>query len=381
MNILFQLYYSAKRILVNIKGILIRLASYMLIILILGSAFQDSFGSNSLDKVKLYILNEDKGEHGNEFLESFQSVDEIKKFATFQSVESKEKGISNIQEKNAGAMLVVPEDFSKKVESGEQKKVQVYAKMSTGTDSIVVKSIMDTYLSAYNVAGVVLKIAGEEGGKIIEDAQKMSGSYVESVPLSTKVKSSSMSYYTVGMLLMLMLYGMEYGIAGANEDYFGILGKRLKMSPMKPYEQYLGKMIGCSLVTFIQGIGIVLFSKLAFHLYWGDNIALLLLVLYLFSLLVTTLGAMLCILLQDADRAYSMMSILAILFTFLAGGFVSMDIGFAEKLSPSYYVKTAIFNIMYGGTKEAMLKCIGALCGMIIVFAAVSILGTRRKEE
>ena len=225
MNILFQMYYSAKRLLVNIKGILIKLASYMLIILILGSAFRDSFGTNDLDKVKLYILNEDSGAHGNEFLKSFQSVDEIKKFAIFQDVESHEKGISMIQEKGEGAMLVVPEDFSEKVESGEQKKVQIYAKMSSGTDSIVVKSIMDSYMSAYNVAGVVLDIAGQEGGMIIQEAQKNSGNYVESVPLSTKVASSSMSYYTVGMLLMLMLYGMEYGIAGANEDYFGILGK------------------------------------------------------------------------------------------------------------------------------------------------------------
>lgn len=375
MNILNQIYYSAKRILVDIRSVFIKLLSFIVIILILGSAFSSSFDADTLEIVDVVLCSEDSGTNGEKVLELLDSVDAIKSLVQFQSADTRDEGMNLVDENEADALVYIPEDFSAKAEAGEQKVIEVYWKKDAGVNATVVKNVMNSFTNALNTGHVILKMTGT-----LDDYTYEGESSIESEPLTEKTASTSMCYYAVSMLLMLILYGAEYGATGVAEDYLGTLGDRLKLSPMRSYEQYVGKVFGLSCVTFIQAIIVILFTKFVFDVNWGSNFLLLLGIVFIYSVLTTTLGAMLCIVTKDVERANSLINVAVIVFTFLAGGFVVANFGAIEKISPSYYAKTAIFNIVYGGSMDSTMACIRVMCILIVAFATISVFAARRKR-
>ena len=92
------------------------------------------------------------------------------------------------------------------------------------------------------------------------------------------------------------------------------------------------------------------------------------------------LGMMLISLLRDLNKAGPLAFLLAFVFTFIAGGFIATDFGAIEHLSPSYYAKTAIFNLIYDGNPSITYTNIAVLWGIIIVMSAISIMASRRKR-
>jgi len=375
MNILTQIVYTVKRILMNFQAVFIKLFAFILIILILGSAFQDIFVEESSPYVDIVLVNQDKGEYGKDFLSNLKDVDEIKKFVTFTEEEKLDDAVELVRGEKVGAVFVVPEDFSDKIEKHEQKIVSVYWKKGADIDAVIIQNVIDTYLNALNTANIVLDIQKSLDGYSFDNSGGL-----EEIPMSKNKNSSAMAYYAVAMLLMLILYGMEYGSEGMAEDYLEVVGCRLKLSPIRTYQQYIGKMIGLTLVTFFQAIVIVLFTSIVYKVTWTKNIGMLLIIIFLFAAVATTLGAMLCLLFQDKNKASSIANVLVILFTFITGGYVPMDFGKLERISPSYYAKTALYNLMYDGTTASTLQCIYTMCGMIVLFTVLSILLARRKR-
>jgi len=376
MNIINQIYYTAKRIIVDIKPVLIKLITFMVIILILGSAFSEAFKASDLDTVKIVYCNDDTGESGKGFISALTKVELMKSLVEFVKVSSFEEAQKMVTGNDAEAFIYIPEGFSDQAKNeNESNIVEVYQKKHSGVNAMVIQNVVDSFINGINTASVIYKMTGTlEGYKFSAD----SGLQIES--LSNSKSPSAMGYYGVAMLLMLLLSGAEYGRVFIGEDYLGILGDRLKLSPIKPFEQYLGKIIGLSFVSFFNGVVIILLTKYAYHVDWGNNLVLLLLIIFIFSLLTTTFGAMLSIVTKDIVKAGSIVTIATIAFTFLAGGFVVMDFGNIQRLSPSYYAKTAIFNIVYEGDINITYQNIEMMCIITLAFALISIFAVGRKR-
>lgn len=376
MNIWNQIYYSVKRILIDRKPIVVRLLSFAVVILILGSAFNNSFDVTTLDKVNVLYCNDDSGEFGDMFLNTMTGVSDIKTLMSLKEVPSKEEAEKLINKGKAEALVYIPKDFSdKKIENGESKTVEVFMQNTSGINAVVVENVVNSFVNEMNTAGVIYCQTGS-----LDSFSAESFNSVSEEPLSHTKSPNSMGYYAVAMLLMLILYGMDYGRVGIGEDYLGTLGNRMKLSPIRPFEQYTGKVLGLSVVTFIQGGCIILFTKFVFDVNWGNNIGMILLILFSYSVLTTVLGAMLSILTGDLQKAGSLQSIAILVFTFLAGGFVAADFGTASRLSPSYYARNAIFNVVYDGNLNLAWRNIGIIWIIVLGFAIVSIIAAGRKR-
>lgn len=376
MNILTQIYYSAKRILMDPKPILIRLLSFIIIILILGSAFKDQFNITSLDKVKVAYSNQDSGQLGELFISSMIGEEEVKSLAEFDQVLSLDEGREILKSEEADAFIYIPEGFSAQGETeGTSKTVEVYLAKSSGVEMSVVRNVVDSLVNGMNTAGVVANMTGK-----VQIDQTNSVTSLKEEPLTDSKSATAMGYYAIAMLLMFLMHGQEYGAAGMEEDYLGSLGDRLKLSPIKPFEQYLGKTIGLTLVTFLQGIVIVLFTKYVYDVDWGDKFAVILLTVFVFSLLTTTLGGMLTIITQDPIKAGSIATIVTLAATFLIGGFVIIDFGNFAAISPSYYAKSAIFSVVYDDKLGPAFVNIGQMLAITVLFAVISIVVSRRKK-
>ena len=376
MNIMNQFFYSAKRIITDTKPIMIRLLSFIVIILILGCAFSKAFDAASLDKVKIIYHNADSGKFGELFIASMTQVEEIKSLVDFEEVSSFKKAEELIGSEQAAAFVYIPEGFSEQGGNGEKSKtVEVYREKESGVNATIVRNVVDSFVNGINTAGVIYRMTGS-----LDGFQMNSGSSMTEAPLSHSKSTTAMGYYAVAMLLMMLLHGAEYGRVGIGEDYLGVLGDRLRLSPIKPFDQYLGKIIGLSAVPFLQGIVIILFTKFAYGVDWGNNFTLVLLIVFTFSVLSTTFGAMLSIVTGDVAKAGSMVNIAILAFTFLAGGFVAMDFGVLANFSPSYYAKTAIFNIVYNGDLGLTYLNIVMMWAITLSLALISIVAAGRKK-
>lgn len=377
MNVLNQIYYTAKRFLMDFKPIVIMIVSYMIIILILGSAFESEFENSDLETVHVLYVNDDAGEYGNNFLNELINMDEIKDLIQFEKAESYEDAEKKIKDEEADALVYLPEEFSKQVENQEDSSVvKVYRSRYSGINATVVQSVMESYVSGLNAAGVVYQMTGS-----LEGFQFDMDEGIEEQPLTKEGKvPDSIGYYAVAMVMMMLLFGADYGNQGISEEYHGAIGDRMRLSQIKPFQQYTGKIIGISLVQFMQALIIILFTKVAYDVYWGHNAGILLLIIFTFCVLTTTFGGMLSLLMGDKQKASTIISTAVFVFTFLAGGFVVIDFGFAKYFSINYYGQSAVTNLIYDGSMALVTRNILLMWAFILVFILVSVVKAGRKR-
>ncbi|NEZ41993.1 ABC transporter permease [Paenibacillus alvei] len=382
MNILFQMFYAVKRMIMNPKVILINLLTYAIIILILGSVFGSTYDiQKSLGKVTIAYANLDSGRYGAIFDTVLHSND-VTELAELKAVTSLDDGKALINKDEADAIIFISDNFSD--DRVLPHVVNVYLSTDYGVPALVVKNIVSSLTNLMNTSSVIYNITGQtEVDAMGSERQKNNeeNAKEQSLTSSSLQATTAMGYYSIAMILMLLLYGQEYGIVMASEDYLGTLGNRIRLSVVKPYEQYIGKALGLSLVTFFQGVILLLFTKYVYGVDWGNHIIVVLLTLFILSILVTLLGLMLVIITRDIQKAQSLSNFITVGGTFIVGGFVIVDFGSVAYLSPSYYAKTALFNVVYGNQVEQALINIGFMILICVGIVLVSLAASRRTVE
>jgi len=378
MIILNQIVFTIRQIFANRKAVINKTVTFVILILILGSAFSNLFDPITLEEINAVYFIEDSGNGASEFMKSLLSQDSIKEYVSFKKASSYEEARKSVEDGDVEAFVFFDKSFSEKLEKDESGSVDVYLKNDSSVNAVVVKSVLDSFASGMNTAIAVYKIQGNLNGFDFSSLENA----VEDKSMSASGKvPTSMAYYTVGMLLMMIFYGSEYGCEGFGEDYLGVLGNRKKLTPVNPVGLYIGKMIGLTLASVIQAIIIMAFAYLAYGVDWGPNYLMLLFIVVTFSFLATTLGAMLCILTKDIQKGEVFCIVCIIACTFLAGGFVAADFGQVGQLSPSYHAKTAFFNVMYDGNMKLALKSVGIMWAISVAFIVIGLIGTRRKRS
>ena len=414
-NIYYQFIHTLKCVFLDYKPLISKILTFSLVILVLGSAFSNMF-SSGLEPVTVGILNEDKGnekiaegiiqvlepqgtltpvKESDEDAEEEDATEEettadvsISEWMKVYSVKNEEDGRSLACDKDIAedhqiaAMIHFDEDFTKNVmEYGDKKDadpipITIKTGRSSQIDTTVVKCVFDTFTSSLNADFAVQK---HFPGKSLPQDLNLENGYTK-METDAEATPDAMSYYAIAMLMMVLLYGAEYGCNSIADDYFGVIGERIKTTPIKRYQQYIGKMLGMVVATAIQGIFIVLLSGLVYGAKWGTNYLALVGIIFSMSAASVTLGACLCMITRDGAKGQSMVSLLVIACTFLAGGFVKVDMGLLKFISPNYYAQTAMFNSIYNGDMGIAMQNIGILWMFVIGASAIAILMSRRKR-
>ncbi|MBP3413235.1 MAG: ABC transporter permease [Oscillospiraceae bacterium] len=414
INIYYQLVHSLKCIFKDTKPLISKILTFSLVILVLGSAFSDMFDTN-IEPVKVGILNEDKGALSTgiiQVLEPLGTLDpeaeatqaeedeentedenatadvSIGEWMKVYNVESEEDGRALAcddevaDENRISAMIHFPEGFTDKVtenadkSDGEATPITIKTGRSTQVDTTVVKCVFDTFTNSLNADFAVQE---HFDGKSLPQDLDIENGYTQ-METDAEATPDAMSYYAIAMLMMVLLYGAEYGCNSIADDYLGVIGERIKTTPIKRYQQYIGKMLGMVIATTLQGIFIVLLTGLVYGAKWGSNYLALLAIIFSMSAASVTLGACLCMITRNGARGQAMVSLIVIACTFLAGGFVKMDMGALKYISPNYYAQTAMFNSIYNGDTGIALQNIGILWLFVIGASAIAILMSRRKR-
>ena len=374
---LTQFWYTLKRVLKDYRATLVKLASFLLLILVLGSAFSENFDIASIDVVEVACFVEDEGPSGREFVDMMKQEKSIAALVRFVEVSDRAAGEDLLDREEVSAFLYIPPAFSRQVNDLSQiNELFVYTKKQSSFEATVVQNVVDTFTYASNCAYAHFKMTGSlEGFAFDMDAGTKDVEYTASGN-----KPTAMAYYAVAMLLMMILFGADYGCSGMAEDYFSATGDRLRVSPLNPLPQFAGKILALALVTFLEAAVLVGFTGLVYDVDWGtgSTLATLIVIVLVYSAFSTAMGAMFSLLM--GGKGESLVMVAGIAFTFLAGGFVAMPLPVVEYFSPSYYARTAIFNLLYNGSRTLVWQCLGVLGGLTVLCTAVSIRKIRRRR-
>lgn len=345
MNILYIAISTIKRNFRDKRSMIRSILMPILMIIVLGTALNSAFGGQKIDKFDVCYLNQDSGSESNEF-NKFLNNAEIKAILNVREVASIEEGEKLIDDKKAVSLIVVPKDYSEKLKSGQNAVIQIYNTKYKDYKNEIIENIVEAYNSAGNAVLAEAKLNTKDLGYTRY-------STVDESLISTAGKAPrAIDYYGVAMLVLAIMSSAAFAADMVSEDYFENVGVRINASPVKTYEKLIGKILGCVFDIVIKGIIIIVFSKLAFNVNWGENYGMIALIIISAAVFSTIFGMFITMAVGSGNRASGIINLLNNIFTFLAGGYallITQDVNqsIIMHLSPNFYPQTALLNVIY----------------------------------
>lgn len=362
MNVFCIAYYTAKRQLKNRSGIISFIFFTLLLILVVGNSLKTAYEPMSFDKQSICIYSNNQKNIDN-FQNFIKASGAYKDKITITRVKSKKVGIDNVKNRinDAYIELVNPE-----VNTYAQVK-NLYVYYSNDFDTSMIKNVIGSYNYGANING-----------------GKGTGDIVQNNPLNLENKrSNSTGYYSVTMLLMIMLYCASYGVDIVNEDKNRNMIGRIKSLPISRIKLIIGKVLGSVSVIFFLAMCIIIFSKFVYKVNWGDNIINQIPIMLLFSFFTVSMGTFIGSIIKDLVIIDYIINLIVPFFTLISGGyignmFLSDNINNISFLSPSYAAKNIILKNIYGYRMDVSVFYI-ELIGASILFISITIVLGRRK--
>lgn len=347
----------------------------LVVIFILGMALSPAFEDRKLDPTRVGYLNEDAGVMGG-LVDDFLSRGEITELLEVKAIPSREKGLELLKDGEISALIHIEADYSEQVLAGNKAEIKVTGHPGRQLGVAIVETIMESFTYGGNATYALAAM-----GSQLEYAPAF-GSIEEHTVSASGLKPNAMGYYAVTMLVMMAMYGAIYAAYDMGQNYMEPVGLRVMSTPVRPWEQYAGTVLANLVTVYLQGLIIIAFTYLAFDVYWGPNLPLILLIVFVHVTLAVGLGTMAVMLTRDIARASGLLNILVVALTFLAGGYFEVNLPgsfqWGQYLSPNFLAQTALFNTIYGGPRNETLVMLAAMAGIILVTFTVSMLAQRR---
>ncbi|SFC55867.1 ABC-2 type transport system permease protein [Bacillus sp. OV322] len=349
----------------------------LLLIVILGNAlslvFEDSDTSKqeNITKVKTVVVNEDSGKIGKNIL-AFLTSDDNKKMLDIK-IENDLRTAKNLLKNNHYEQIIyMPKNLSNVYSENKESKITVYGK-DNNIDKINVTGLT---LSAYGDGYLVMDKLSKgknppKAGHVYSDLLK-NGEKVHSGKKSDSI--SALSYYGVTMLVLILVYGISNTMNFIQEEYDEALGDRHMVSPVSKLHLILGQLLTGVAISIVQGIMLVLCAKLFFKVSYGDNLAVVFLIIVIGSIFFNSLGLILGVFSRSFKQLDSIVSILIPVMTFIGGGFIKLDFGPLKHLSINEVFQGPLFDYIQQGVITLTPVYIALLLAVCMVGVSVMLL-------
>ncbi|HEX2947489.1 MAG TPA: ABC transporter permease [Clostridia bacterium] len=329
----------------NFKANIMMILFPIVLIAILGAAFSGVF-SNTIDLGDVKVLYTDKitqDKHFKAVFSDFRKSISIEPGVQFEETADETTGKAGIQNSAYSAYLIITEN---------PLKFELYKNDRRGFDATLVETALNSFIMNYDsVAAIAMVDSSALEKPEIKDFENPVN-YVQTRSLDKKRQPGSLDYYAVTMLTLILLYSSLTGFWAIRSEMEQKTAARMLCAPIRGYQLLTGKVIGCISVTAVQGLVVILFSKLVLKAYWGENILPVALLLLTYSIMTVSLGVASAYVFKSSDTASGLLNSIIPLLVFLGGGYVPLSVmgGFISKitfLSPVNWVNTALFKIIY----------------------------------
>jgi ABC-2 type transport system permease protein len=396
-------------------GLILMLLAPFLLTLGLGAVTGRFSGgsSNGINHIPVILVNQDGRQLGNALVELFQSkdLDELVDATISDDVTTAYK---QVDENNAVAVILIPAGFTDSIipaqgqtEPASPVQIEIYDNPTTPTSVGVVKTILDEFLNRVEVgrvSGEVTVMQMVSSGRIqVQDAQEV-GLEIGSeqadaagqntsitlnniTPSGETVKFDVLALLAPGMALMFLMYTASNGgrtiLIERNQ---GTL-PRLLISPTTAVEVLGGKMIGIFLTGTAQMLILVFGTCIMFGVQWGDQQAVLALVLTAVFAAVGW-GMLITAIAHTANQVAMMGTAITLTFGILGGTFINIDampawFRYVTKITPNAWGIDGFTTLALGGGLHDILTPLLALLimGLILFVISVAIFSRRGLTE
>ncbi|MFL0250163.1 ABC transporter permease [Clostridium neuense] len=358
------------------KVLLMMMLLPIVLILILGSALKNAsnFSVEDAGKTEVCYLNKDSGEASKSF-DNFLKNNEIKKLLKIKSVSSYADGKKLVDDGTVSAMLYIDHSYTHNFTNDKKSKIQIYENEKSTLRNEIVKSIVDSYNDAANTIMTTSKITRSRTNYV--ESSNISENYISVDGKSPR----AIDYYSVTMLVMILMYGANYGASEIQNLFYDRIGKRIKGTGITTFQHLIGVVFGAIFTLLLQALVLVLFTKYAYGSNWGSNPLIVVGVMGAMSIFTTSMGILFMSFTGDDKKASALISIVTPIFTFVSGGYFKVGLSDSPivKYVPNQLAQSALFNSIYGGSIAEAQKSILIIIIMSIVILIGASVFARRK--
>lgn len=270
-------------------GILIGMP--MILIVILSSALGGM--SANLSKTPVAIVNLDQGTVGAQVTDGFFTDGQLSDLFLARRLHSPEEARSLVASGELAGALVVPLDFSKRLNTGRPSVLTLYVDPGREIAGTVFRSVAESLSTRVSAASVAARtsayyvtqlrledptLIGRAIGQAVASASATGALSAVGVAETTAVRGaelSYLSYYSGGMSVMFLMFGSMFGAFSLVRERDQWTLPRMLMTPAARTEILGGKMAGVFLVGAVQSVVLYAFTS-ALGVKWGDPFALVL---------------------------------------------------------------------------------------------------------
>ena len=404
------------------SALIAMLATPFLLTLAMAFAFGRLTGGSSsagLSHIPVIIVNYDTGQFSQAIAQAFESRDLADLVDVMQATDEA-TARSRVDEDTAAAAIIIPSDFSESilpagVTSGDfstllnrkQAVVEVYGSPARPISVSIVRSIVDEVLNrlAAGLVGGQVSIAqliasglispqqiqalaqsiGEQAGQAAATIQLIDVKSEMSGAQSGSAGFDWLAYMAPSMAIMFLMFTVTAGGRSIlSERQWGTL-PRLLTTPSSPVQVLGGKIVGIFLTGSAQVFILIVFSGLAFGVWWGSPIAVVALTLAVVAA-ATSWGSLLAAYARSPGQANSIGTMLALIFAGIAGNFVPRQnypqwLQNASLFTPNAWGLEGFIKLAGGGSLADILGPIIALLLMAVVLFGISVIAFRRQYK
>ncbi|WP_274366067.1 ABC transporter permease [Paenibacillus thermotolerans] len=359
------------------KGVALFLLLPILLTAILGTALKGVLDddTNSMPKMTIAVYNADSGELGARLIEDVLQNERLVSHITIHSLTSKEEVESQMIDGKDDVGLIIPQDFSRKVQAAESARLEVLQDQGKPMISQMVRSIVTSYADRAGTAALAAKevmtqlsqsmqtpvtaSTAEEVLAQIADQALGEHTFVADQPIGKKAVSS-MQYYAAAMLAMFLLYNATVGAKMiVNERSIETLA-RLMNTPTSKTSIILGKYVGTLSFSIIQLLIFMGVTYAVFGVDWGDNVLQSIVIGLMYAVAVSGLSMMIAAMIANEQTIETISGLGVQILAALGGSMVPIAVfpDFMRKIAhitPNTWALNGFIDIMSGTTWQALL--------------------------
>lgn len=342
----------------------------LLLILILGSALAGTFTddrstSTTSVSVDLGVVDLASGPEASQFSDFIDdaTVFDVHRYRSTAAVNRA------VRAGDVEVALVVPATFGDRRADGRTASVSLRA-VDTNVDSLRAAQVA---IQAYNEAVVTTATVAESGrvptgGWTLHDHTPKAAAG----PSDPSTGVSGITYYGVTMLVLVLVYGMANTMNFVKEEYTEALGDRYLVAPRSRFTIVSAQVVTGIILSMLQAAVVVGVAHTVFGADYGERMGMFAVVVFLLAVFSNAIGLLLGLIARAYPLLDPIVTIAIPAMTFLAGGFVRLDLGGLQNLTLNGVFQRAMFQLASGRTLDTTpLAVMAGLAGVALLVSAV----------
>lgn len=352
----------------------------VLLIFILGTSLSTVVGSPDeirMETVRVGVLYEKEGDT-SAWIEDFLASPEVGKWARIERPASRETAESRLRSGEYGFAVVIPAGFDQAVQQGLETKME-YILGSDEMQNTTAGLLFDGFAGHVNYLQAAASV--QTGAAQVPPAQLPQQELIVKGQLGENKGYNATQYYAASMLGMFLLYSGQMVVSSLASERDGKTLQRLQSLPITRNEMFLGKMAGTGSATVLQAFFIIAASSWLMGVDWGDRPLVLALYCLLLIFICMSLSIMLTLLCKKEGIANSIISLSAVVMTFLGGGMLPLPESMLHSVgvvSLNYWTMQGMLNMMLNMQLSVLLPGLGVLSAVAALSGAAALLSYRK---